>query len=103
MEAEGRLTQLQAVVVGMSWELEILGDVVRRQLEMLQIQKDLILAMDEEQQRRIRSLERRMDPRGRTFGNLIVIDLDADEVMLVEGPGIIQELIPINDTPDGLE
>ena len=44
-----------------------------------------------------------MDPVGRMFGNPILIDLDEDEVTLVEGPGVVQELIPINDELDGLD
>ena len=68
---------------------------------MLQIQRDLIMVMDEENWRRIGLLERRMDLWGQTFGNPIVIDLDLDEVMLVEGPGVVHDLIPINDTLDG--
>ena len=64
----GRLTQLQAVVVGLSQEMALYRDVVRRQNEMLQIQTDLIMVMDEENRRRIGSLERRIDPRGRPSG-----------------------------------
>ena len=59
------------------------------------------MAMDEESRRRIGALERQLDHRGRTFGNPIIIDLDEDEVTLVEGPGVVQDLIPINNTPDG--
>ena len=58
------------------------------------------MAMDEEQRRRIGVLERRMDPRGRTFGNLIWVE-DDKEVTLVEEPGVVCKLIPINDTLDG--
>ena len=61
---------------------------------MLQIQWELILAMDMENQRR-------MDPRGRTFRNPIIINLDPDEVTLVEELAVVQNLVPINDTPDG--
>ena len=100
-EAEGQLAQLQAVVVGMSWELEMLGDIARCQGELLQIQWELIMAIDKEQQRRIQSLERKLDPRGRTFGNPVLIDLDPDEVTLVEEPALVRDLISINDTPDG--
>ena len=102
-EVEACLTQLQAVVVGMSRELEMLGDMARHQSELLQIQQELILAMDMENQRRIGALERRMDPRGKTLGNPIIIDLDEDEMMLVKGLGVMRQLIPINDTLDGLD
>ena len=95
------MTQLQVVVVGMSWELEMFGGVVRRQSETLQIQWDLIMAIDKEQRRRISSLERRIDLWGQTFGNLIVIDLDEDEVMLVDNLEVMWELVLINNTPDG--
>ena len=46
-------------------------------------------------------MERRIDPRGQTFRNPIIINLDPDEVTLVEEPALVRDLIPINDTPDG--
>ena len=84
LEVEACLTQLQAVVVGQSREIEMLGDVVRRQLELLGIHQELILELDRENQRRFEGIERMLDPWGRTFGNPILIDLDLDEVTLVE-------------------
>ena len=42
-----------------------------------------------------------MDPRGQTIGNPIVIEVDNDEVTLVDAPGMVYTLIPINDEPDG--
>ena len=99
-EAELCLTQMQAVTVGMRREIDLLGGVLVRQSELLDIQRRLILEMDWEQRRRIERLERMMDLQGWTFGNLILIDLDLDEVMLVEGPGVVQNFVPINETLD---
>ena len=50
--------------------------------------------------RRLDAMEWRMDPMGRTMGNPILIKDNTDEVMLVEAPGVVRELIPINDTDD---
>ena len=66
----------------------MLGGVVTRQSELLRIHRELILRLDAENRRRFEWMERMMDPRGRTFGNPILIDLDleddTDEVTLVE-------------------
>ena len=58
---------------------------------MIRIQRDLILEMDRESQRRSKDFKRRMrvvegilDLWGQTFTNPIMIDLDADEVTLVD-------------------
>ena len=83
-EVEARLTQAQAIMVGQSREIKMLGDVVRRQSELLGIHWELILALDQEYRRRFEGIERMMDPQGRTFGNPILIDLDPDEVTLVD-------------------
>ena len=89
LEAEARLTQAQAIIVGMSREIEMLGDVVQRQSELLGVHRGLILELDQENQRRFERIERMLDLRGRTFGNPILINLDleegdVDEVTLVE-------------------
>ena len=83
-EAEAPLTQLQGIVMGQSREIEMLGNVIIRQSELLGIHQVLILELDGENRRRFKRLERMLDPRGRTFGNPILIDLDPDEVTLVE-------------------
>ena len=88
LEVEVRLTQLQAIVVGQSREIEMLGGVVTRQLELLGIHRELILELDAENRRRFERIERIQDLWGRTFRNPILIDLDpeerdADEVTLV--------------------
>ena len=51
------------------------------------------------ERRRLDALERRLDPVGRSLGNPILIE--DDEVMLVEAPRVVRELIPINDMDDG--
>ena len=83
-EAEAHLTQAQAIIVGQSREIKMLGDVVRRQLELLGIHWELILELDWENRRRFEGIEKMLDPQGRTFGNPILIDLDPDEVTLVD-------------------
>ena len=75
---------MQAIVVGQSREIEMLGGVVRQQSELLEIHRELILGLDQENRRRFEVVERMLDPWGRTFGNPILIDLDLDEVTLVE-------------------
>ena len=78
------LTQAQAIIVGQGREIEMLGDVVCCQLELLGIHQELILELDLEIRRRFKRVERMLDPRGRTFGNPILINLDPDEVTLVD-------------------
>ena len=51
---------------------------------MIGIQRELILELDRKSWRRFENIERRLDPRGQTFSNLILIDLDLDEVTLVD-------------------
>ena len=63
----------------------------------------LLLKVERKQareKRRLDVVERRMDPVGRTMGNPILIEDDKDEVTLVDAPGVVRELIPI-DTDDG--
>ena len=88
---EAHLTQLQVVVVGLLREVELISGITVLQSEVIRIQRNLILELDwgswtrfEEFERRMRVVEGILDPRGRTFTNLIVIDLDADEVILVD-------------------
>ena len=73
------LIQLQGIVVGQSREIKMLGDMVRRQSELLGIHWELILELDWENRGRFERVERMLDPRGRTFGNPILIDLDLEE------------------------
>ena len=84
-----RLTQLQAIVVGQSREIDLLGGVVTQQSELLGIHQELVLTLDQETHRKFNRVERMMDPQGRSFGNPILIDLDPedrdlDEVTLVD-------------------
>ena len=81
---EAHLTQAQAIIIGQSNEIKMLGTVVRRLSELLGIHWELILELDWENRRRFEGIERMLDPWGRTFGNPILIDLDLDEVTLVE-------------------
>ena len=84
LEAEMCLTQAQAIIVGQSREIKMLGDVVQQKSELLGIHWELILELDQENRRRFGVLERMLDPQGRTFRNPILINLDPDEVTLVE-------------------
>ena len=47
-------------------------------------------------ERRLVDLERRMDPRGQTLENPIVIESD-NEVTFLEGPRVVRELIHLDD------
>ena len=78
-KAEAHLTQLQVIVVEQSREIDLLGGVVAQQLELLGIHWDLILRLDQENRARFERVERMLDPRGQTFGNPILIDLDPEE------------------------
>ena len=64
MEVEACLTQLQVVVVGLRQEVELISGIAVRQLEVIGIQRDLILEMDRENWRRFANIERRLDPWG---------------------------------------
>ena len=88
-EAEERINQLQVLAVA--------SDVIWAQNEVFQVQNALLLELERKQGRE----RRRLDPKGRTLGNLIIIE--DDEVTLVEAPRVVRELIPINDTDDGLD
>ena len=81
-EAEACLTQLQVMIVGQRREIDMLGDVVWWQSELLGIHWELILQMDQENRRRFKRVERMLDPWGWTFGNPILIDLDPEEAVL---------------------
>ena len=48
-------------------------------MEVLDIQRQLILTVEEKNRRRYERIERMLDPRGRTFANPIVIDLEPEE------------------------
>ena len=65
--------------MGAHQEIDLLSGVVVRQSEVLDIQRQLVLNLDQEYQRRFDRMERMLDPRSRTFGNLIMIDLNPDE------------------------
>ena len=78
-EVEQRANQLQALLVGVYQEVDLLVGVVTHQLEVLEIYRRLILELDQEHRRRFKRLERMMDPQGQTFRNLILIDLDPEE------------------------
>ena len=84
-EAEYRLNQLQALAVAQRQEVDLLGRVVVRQSEVIDIQHWLLLEMEAEFNWKLGRLERMMDPRGRTLGNLILIEDDPvkDVVTLV--------------------
>ena len=79
MEMELQMNQQQALLTGAPWEIELLLVVVVRQAEVLDIQRQLIFNLDQENRRRFDRVERMLDPRGRTFANPIVIDLDPEE------------------------
>ena len=92
------------LLVNQGREMEVMSDVIQAQNEVFQVQSTLLLKVERKQareRRRLDAVERRMDPVGRTMGNPILIEDDEDEVTLVEAPGVIQQLIPINDTDDG--
>ena len=78
-EVEVRANQLQALLVSACREIDLLSGVAVRQSEVLDIQWQLILNLDQENQRRFERVERMLDLRGRTFGNPILIDLDPEE------------------------
>ena len=85
-EAELHLDQHQALDVATHRELDLLGGVVVRQSEVINIQQNLLLEMEGEFRRKIERLERMADPWGRTLGNPILIEDDPveDAVVLVE-------------------
>ena len=63
----------------------MLGDVLGRSTEVIEVQHRLIYGMEEEFNRKLARLERMMDPVGRTLGNPILIEDDPveDAVVLV--------------------
>ena len=85
-EAELRLNQLQALVVSQRREVNMLGDMLVRQTEVIEAQRRLIYGMEAEFNWKLVRLERMFGPEGRTMGNPIVIedDLVEDAVVLVE-------------------
>ena len=100
-EMEERINQFQALVVAQGRELEVASNVVWAQNKVFRVQSTLLFEVEWKQaweRGRLDILERRMDPVGRTMGNLIFIE--DDEVTLVEYLGVIRELIPINNTDD---
>ena len=87
-EVEVQANQLQALLMSARQEINLLSGVVIQQSKVLNIQRQLLLTM-EENQRKFKRLERMLDPWGRTFGNPTLIDLDledreSDEVTLVD-------------------
>ena len=85
-EAELRLNQLQALAVAQCREIDMISGVLVRQSEVIDIQRQLVLTMEGEFNRKLAQLERMMDLVGRTLGNLILIEDDPveDVVTLVE-------------------
>ena len=85
-EAELHLDQHQALDTAMRRELDLLAGVVVQQLEVINIQRTLLLEIEGEYRRWFERVERMMDPRGRTLGNPIIIEDDPveDAVVLVE-------------------
>ena len=84
-EVELHLNQLQVLAVAQHREINFLGRVVVRQLEVINIQHRLLLEMEAEFNRKLAQLERMMDLVGRTIGNPILIEDDPvkDVVTLV--------------------
>ena len=78
-EAELCLNQLQALAVAQRQEIDLMGGVVVRQSEVIDIQRQLLLEMEVEFNQKLARLERMMDPVGRTLGNLILIEDDPVE------------------------
>ena len=77
-----------------------MGDVILLQTQTINTQNTLIAEEQgkrREVERWLVDLERRMDPRGRTFGNWIIIEDNPDEVTLVKGPRVVRELILWDD------
>ena len=101
---EVRVNQLQALLVAQSREMETMSDVIQAQNKAFRVQSELLLKVEWKQaweRRRLDVVERRMDLVGQMIGNPILIEDDEDEVTLVEAPGVVRQLIPINDTDDG--
>ena len=84
-EAELWINQLQAIVVSQRQEVDLLGDVLGRAIEVIEVQRWLIYGMEAEFNRKLTWLERMFGPEGRTMGNPIVIEDDPveDAVILV--------------------
>ena len=78
-EVELRLNQLQALTVAQHWEIDLMGGVVVRQSEVINIQCWLLLEMEAEFNWKLEWLERMMDPVGRSLGNPILIEDDPVE------------------------
>ena len=78
-EAEYHLDQLQALAAAQHWEIDLLGGVVIRQLEVINIQRWLLLELEVDFNWKLGQLERMLSLEGRTFGNPIVIKDDPVE------------------------
>ena len=78
-EAELHLNQLQVLAVAQRREIDLMGGVVVRQSEVIDIQRQLLQMMEGEFNRKLARLERMMDPVGRTLGNPILIEDDPVE------------------------
>ena len=48
-------------------------------MELLGIHQELILTLERENNQKFERIERMLDPRGQTFGNPILVDLDPEE------------------------
>ena len=81
-EVEYHLNQLQALAVAQRQEIDMMGGVVVRQSEVINIQRQLLLTIEGEFNRKLVQLERMMDPVGRTLGNPILIEDDPVEGMV---------------------
>ena len=80
---EARVNQLQALVVRMSQKMGMMGDILRAQNDAFNMHQALLLEVERKQ-----AIERRLDPRGWTFANLILIESD-EEVTLVDELGVV--------------
>ena len=76
---EARANQLQALLMSARWEIDLLSRVAVQQSEVLDIQHQLILNLDQENQKKFERIERLLDLWGWTFRNPILIDLDPEE------------------------
>ena len=78
-EAELRLNQLQAIIRSQQDKLDLVDGVVLRQLRVIDVQCQRLLEVEGEFSWKLERLERMMDPRGQSLGNLILIKDDPVE------------------------
>ena len=79
LEVELRLTQLQAVIRSQRDKLDLVGGVVLRQSQVIDVQRRSLLEMEGEFNQKLEWLERMMDLWGRSLGNPILIEDDPVE------------------------